>query len=258
MTRDQAKRILSLYRPWASDAEDDAFAKALAMAETDPEIKEWFARHSAMQSAIREQFVRIHVPDAFKEQIISEHRAELVLARRRKFLLPAALVAILVSMALIGNWVWKHTTTTNDLSYDAYRMRMLKTALRTYGMDLETHDPKEIRSYLEKHQARADYQLPTALASATYTGCGVLSWQGHRVSMVCFHSGRPLPPGEKTDLFLFVIADKAAEGSPNTQKPNLLHTNDTATASWNQDGLVYLLATTGDESLLKRYLNENH
>ena len=40
-------------------------------------------------------------------------------------------------------------------------------------------------------------------------GCGVLKWQDQPVAMVCFRTGKPLAPGAKSDLFLFVIDRKS-------------------------------------------------
>ena len=79
MTPQQAKEILSLYRPWAADAHDPEFAEALSLVRQDAELARWFEEHCVVQSAIHERFRQFPVPEGFKEQIISEHKARSVI-----------------------------------------------------------------------------------------------------------------------------------------------------------------------------------
>jgi hypothetical protein len=123
-------------------------------------------------------------------------------------------------------------------------------------MDLYTNSPAAIRAYLSQRQSISNYTLTTALSTATNTGCKVINWQKHQVSMVCFYTGRPLAPGtsSSSDLFLFVMERDAASNVPKSDKPQFAQVNSLMTATWTQDGLVYLLATPGDAEFLKRYL----
>src|SRR4029079_15043537 len=52
MNTQQAKEILSLYRPGTADAEDPSFAEALRLCERDPELERWFSEHCAVYSAL--------------------------------------------------------------------------------------------------------------------------------------------------------------------------------------------------------------
>lgn len=254
MTRDEARRILAEYRPWANDAEAHEFAGALAWTRQDAELGRWFALHCAAQSVIRSGFKKISPPAGLKEQIISEHKARRAAAKWRQPRAIAATVCALAALVALGVWLVRSSLGEPEASFAGYRSRMVRTALRAYGMDLETNSAPAIRAYLAQHQASSDYVLPTPLAAATNTGCGVLSWQGHRVAMVCFHSGRPLPPGDKTDLFLFVMDRKAAPDAPSAGSPQFSRVNKLATATWTQDGMIYLLAAPGDEEFLKKFL----
>src|SRR5439155_22034322 len=100
----------------------------------------------------------------------------------------------------------------------------------------------------------ASYQRPKWHALAYCDGFDVLAWQGNRVAMVCFHSGRPLAPGAKTDLFLFIIERKAVPNPPPAEPPQLAQANRISTASWTSGGLVYVLAADGDVAFLRKYL----
>lgn len=254
MTRDEAKHVLALYRPWTNDAAAPEFAVALALARTDAELGRWFAQHCAAQTAIRAGFQKIAPPPGLKEQILSEHKARVNASRQKRTALIATLAVVVLILGVTAGWWIQRRTTDSETGFAAYRSRMVRTALKSYGMDLETNSAPAIRAYLAQHQASTNYVLPKALATTTNTGCGVLSWQGHRVAMVCFHSGRPLAPGEKTDLFLFVLDRRAAPDAPKSEAPQFTQVNKLVTASWTQDGMVYVLAAPGDEEFLKKFL----
>jgi hypothetical protein len=131
---------------------------------------------------------------------------------------------------------------------------MTETALRSYSMNLTEADPVRIRNFLKEKNAPADYSLPAGLKSAAVAGCVVLSWQGSPVSMICFKSGRPLPPGDQSDLWLFVIDRRTVAHAPPLDAPVFARVNKAATASWSDANKSYLLAAVGDEAFLRKYL----
>ena len=68
MTTQEAKKILTLYRPGSVDAKDPEFSEALLLARQDAELKGWLDEHYAVQSAIRERFKGIAVPEGLTWQ----------------------------------------------------------------------------------------------------------------------------------------------------------------------------------------------
>jgi hypothetical protein len=256
MTEQEAKTILLLYRPNSADADDPEFAGALELVRQSPELRDWFEKHCAVQEAIRSRLSQISVPEGLKEQIVSEYNARRVAARLQRRVMLAA-VAVVVLMGVIGGfWVSSHLGLREDQSFAAYRSRMVRTVSRvdSYSMDLETNDLAQIRSYLTQRQALADWELSGPLEQTARTGCGVLKWQGRPVSMICFRSGNPLEPGQKSDLFLFVIDRKDLRDAPDRDTPQITTVNKMLTASWSASGKTYVLAIEGDEALLRRYL----
>jgi hypothetical protein len=138
--------------------------------------------------------------------------------------------------------------------YGAYRKRMTETALRSYYMDLMTTDPARVRNFLKERNAPADYTLPAGLKTAAVAGCVVSSWHGSPVSMICFKSGRPLPPGDRSDLWLFVTERKTVPQAPPAGAPVFARVNKATTAGWSDGNENYLLAAVGDEAFLGKYL----
>lgn len=250
MTDIEAKEILKLYRPGTADAEDPSFAEALALCERNAELKDWFARHCAVYSALRAKFKQIPIPEGLKEQIISERKAHMVPLWQKAVLASGVLAVI----ALVVWQVQMKWSPPEPHGFAAYRTYMISEASRGYAMDVYATDLQQIHKYLEQTNAIADYDLPANLQkNAKVAGCVAETWQGNRVSMICFQT-KPMPP-TKADLWLFVTADSSAPDTPTNAKPKFETVNGVITANWTEGGKTYVLGLKGgDEKTLSQYL----
>ena len=245
----EAKEILTLYRPGTEDAHDPAFAEALQLCQRDPELKHWFDEHCEVYTALRARLKGIPVPEGLKEQILAERKVHSTTFSRRSIVL-AAVTAVAVLTGLLSLLLKPR----EDTSLLAFQSQMTTTSLSVYGM-YETNDLTEIRSYFTQRGLDAGYVLPGGLEkNAKPTGCVAITWHGHRVSMICFHSGKDLPPGEKSDLFLFVTGNSSVSKGPKSDAPILAKVNRATTASWSRGGKTYLLVADGDEEFLRKHL----
>ena len=254
MNAQTAKEILRLYRPGTTDADDPEFLEALEFVQRDENLRRWFEEHRATQEIIRSRFKLIPVPEALREQIISERPKPPLGVSRREALALAVFVAttLLVCFALLWSRPSRPGQPTDDLT--AFQSRMANTVLRSYPvMDLVTNDLTQIHAYLTQQVPNGDYILPSGITKATAIGCVVTSWSGRDVSMICFKSGRPMRPGQSSDVWLFVIDRAAISNAPAAGSPLMTKVNRLATEIWTQDGKTYLLAVDGDEDLLKSY-----
>lgn len=251
MTAPQAKQILLAFRPWAKDAPDPEALEALALCRQDAELAQWFANHCAVQNAIHARFNQVPVPEGLKEQILSEYKSRVATVwwRRPASVVAAAALAILLSLGSL--WLSARQP-KEDVSFAAYLRRVVRTVVKAYGMELETNDVVQIRSYLVQHHAHADYVLPRNLDPTSSVGCGILSWQGKPVTMVCFRTGKPLAPGTKSDLFLFVINQEDLRKPPRLDRPVFTNVSSLVTASWAEGGKVYVLAAPNESDLRER------
>jgi hypothetical protein len=248
----EAKTILLLYRPGTPDAEDPQIATARGLAKMDPELARWLEAHCARQFVIGEKFRQITVPAGLKEQIISEQAAsEKARLWRPKYMLAMAAALVLLFGMLAFFWLPKRGS---DDTLAIYQNQMVGIALRGYGMELTTNDPAQIRSHLAQNQAPADFVLPAALQKVAVAGCAVESWQNAKVSMICFRTGKPLPPGEQSDLWLFVVDRTTLAVSTVGDIPQFSKVNRLITATWTKGDKIYLLGTDGDEQTIRQYL----
>jgi hypothetical protein len=253
VTTQQAKQVLLAYRPWAATTEDAEMAEALALARTDAELAQWFALHCTTQNAMREKFQSVKAPDGLRQQILSERAAQIrSQSSRRTWLTAAACAAIVIAAGVI--WKTAFEQPRQDLSFNGYRNRMARTALRAYGMDLETNNLAVIQAHLAANQAPVDYSIPESLTQTPAVGCGVLRWQNKPVTMVCYQTGKALPPGLKSDLILFVINQQDVNvATAALATTEFRKVSEWFTASWRAGDKIYLLAAL-DEGELRRRL----
>ena len=250
MNRNEAKEILMLYRPGSADAEDPEFREALLWCEQDEELGRWFDAHCGVYLAMRKKFREVSPPEGLKEQILAERKVRTAPAWRR----PSALLASVAAVAVLTGIVFLLLPSREDTSYPVYRSWMTQIARTGYGMDLATNDLNQIRTFLARNGAPADYEIPAALHNATPTGCAIETWLGAKVSMICFRSGRPLPPNQSSDLWLFVARKGSIAHSPSGATPALVSVNGALSANWASDNSVYTLVTDADADFLKKYL----
>jgi hypothetical protein len=253
MTRDEAKIILLRYRPGTTDREEPEMREALELARVDEELSRWLADHGTSQQLLRTTFKQIQAPEGLLQQIISEQAASQRASANRRRFARISLVAALVLLGIIGSTLWLGSRPQADNTMVLFEQQMAGYALRGYYMDLQTNDAEQIRAFLRKQQAPADYTISGPLQKATVIGCAVEGWHSTKVSMICFSAGKPLA-GTPGDLWLFVadqasVKDVALDSTPQFSKVNRL-----VAATWVENGKVYMLGTTADESVLRKFL----
>jgi hypothetical protein len=254
MNRMEAKQILLLYRPNTADEGDPQIAEALTLAKIDAELSHWFAEHCARQDYLREKFRQVAAPAGLREQIVSEQAANQRASLNPRRFAPIAMATAVVLMALLLGVFWLNQRAPEDDTLAIFKQQMAGYALRGYAMDLQTSDVGQIRAYLKQQHSPADYTLSGPLQQAAKTGCAVESWQAARVSMICFRTGKPLPPGTQSDLWLFVADQATVKDAPRDSMPHIAKVNRLVTATWVENGKVYLLGTTADETVLRTFL----
>jgi hypothetical protein len=154
----------------------------------------------------------------------------------------AACLAVLAGVAYF--WLGRGPETPTFGNYQ----RTMANVVSKYRMSLETDDSDRVRNFLANNQAPSDYALPKSVAQQRLLGCATLSWDGYPVSLLCFrHQGG-------ADLWLFVRRQSEMRGAPSSAEPVFSAVNQVSTASWQQGGNLYLLATRGDPALLQESL----
>ncbi len=240
MTREEAKRILWLYRE-ELDARDPAFAEALQAAEHDPVLALWLKDHLAAYSSIRAQLQAAPVPPGLTLKILATQ--PLAWWRRPAYQLAASLF-ILAALSIF--WLSRSAA---EPTLDEYRRFTARVVTGKYAMGLESADPAAVRQFLVANQAPSDFEFPKPLEKERLLGCAALSWDGHPVSLLCF---RRQPGPGAPDLWFF-ITDGGAFPQP-LAAPQSATVSQVGTIGWSRAGKTYLLAGREDAKLLQRYV----
>jgi hypothetical protein len=164
---------------------------------------------------------------------------------------------IVISLIVIGVLYLPRNSQPRPLANNLanYQKEMVKTAVNGYYMNLLANNPGEIQSYLAKHEAPANYVLPAGLRKTALVGCAIMDWKGSKTSMICFHTGNPPPQNQTSDLWLFVVDGSAVkEDSTITTTTQFAKVDGLITATWMQDGKLYMLGMQGDEQTIQKYL----
>jgi hypothetical protein len=241
----EAQTILLAWRPGHGDLRDPDVAAALELARREPALKDWLERHSDFQRVVAKSFQDIPVPAGLRARILARPNVIVPVPWWRKpgWLSAAAAVVLLLGLAVC----WVRPLSENSLP--AFRNQMVGFVLRQYTMELATNDLTQIRAYLKRRQAPADFVLPEKLGRQPLLGADVLGWRKERVSMVCLES-----PAKDT-LFLFIVDRASVDGTaPNTAE--FTQVNKLMTASWTQGGRTYVLAGSGGRESLQQYFNQ--
>ncbi|HRT58534.1 MAG TPA: hypothetical protein P5038_18050 [Candidatus Paceibacterota bacterium] len=243
MNREEVKKVLQVYRPWANDQREPEIQAALQLARRDPELRDWLDRELAFQTAVRSRLRAVEPPPDLKQRVLARGKVSSlpVWWQRPGVWAAAAAVALLLAVAAIWNRAPAPDRFTN------YQERMAGTALRQYGMDLETSDMNQLRAFVQARGGPADYAVPPGLARLQLTGGGLLRWRNNPVTMVCFDRG------DRQMLFLFVMK-RAAVKDPPPETPQVGRKVDLTTVSWSQGGNTYFLAGPAEPDFVKKYL----
>lgn len=243
MSRDQAKEILSAFRPGTEDERDPVFIEALQLAERDSELSAWLAELQGFDSAVKRQLAASPLPQGVLDQLrvgVGRRQMEVRKRRRRLMALAACLVLFLT---LAGLWI-RHRTLTETTQFATCRRDMVRVLQRFPRLDLETATLAQARQWLADTQHLQQVEFPAGLQRFPTIGCRTLMWRGRSLALVCF-----MVDGEVVHFIVFQRSS-VPDGAP-TLVPQFARVGDTTTAAWSRGELTYLVLTKASEGFLR-------
>lgn len=242
MTNEEAKFILSAYRPNGSDAGDSAFSDALRMAAEDPMLVAWFALSRAHDAAIAAKLGQISPPSGLREAILAGARvSDSRRNDRRNWVWIAGLTA---AAALAMVVVSMKTPVRPDSAGAAFAGFAIEDVLN--GKHGGKGEPTSaLVAELETAGAKMPGSDQIDFEKLRETGCRTLSFSGHDVLEVCF-----LRDGALFHLYMIRrdgdLSDSVATG------PTFVAQAAGSAVVWADREFDYAVASTaGVESLRK-------
>lgn len=241
MTNDEAKFILTAYRPGGHDASDPAFAAALAQAKNDPALGAWWAREQSHGAAVAARLKEIAPPPGLREAILAGAHASENQAPRARRSLPvwmAAAAGVMVLLSLGVLW-WGRPLAADRLADLAFEDIAHG---RHGGHGAAT---SALQAMLSNPATRLATALPIDFSTLKSTGCRTMRIAGHEVLEVCFQRG-----GAEFHLYIAQRSDFAATKSDLQFREQAMF----SLAAWADDAHRFVLVTDAGIDVVKRLL----
>jgi hypothetical protein len=250
MTNRDASFLLGACRPNGSDSTDPEFSNALAQAARDPILKGWFEDQRRFDSAIAARLQSAPVPADLRSRILTGGRLsgaappEPWFSTRRLW----AIAAMLTLFAGLGLW---YSIEARHPSYQWQDQALAVLSRLVSGQ--ETFDARspsvaDLQQWLRANGSPSAATLPASLQHLASVGCKTVWWNGHPISIICFHG----PGGEMVHL---AMVDRSALDNPPPDGHPVYGSRDGwRTASWSQGDMAMMLVTRAQESQLRSLL----
>jgi anti-sigma factor RsiW len=247
MTREEARKILAMYRPGGHDADDPFFSEAKRVAADDPELAAWFEEEQNFDRAFAARIREASAPVGLERRILAAASNP----PQRRFLLRNLGLAAAAILLLAGVFALWQTRAQRDAALDEYRGEMVSIVKVPPSLELEADELSQIQEWLARSGAPAKIAVPPNVAGLQPAGCRVLSFRGHKVTLICFKrdGGRM--------AHLLVIDRAKLPGLPDMSDAIIEPEGEWMTAAWSDGSHSYLLAAQGDRDLLKRFLERS-
>lgn len=248
MTNEEAKFILSAYRPNGRDASDPSMAEALEQAARDPELAAWFREERLLDEIISAKLADVSVPPDLKPMILAGHRVMGTSAGPSRFLRGLRWAALFLICA--GALIWLNLGDKGpNAPLARFRSDMTAHLASKMGrLDFRANSLSEVRQWLSQEHAIAELDVPQLLAAKGTMGCQILEWNGAKVTLVCFDMGN------REMAHLLVVDREAFSSLPDSTEPMVSQSGGWTTASWVKRDRVYLLAGRGERPDLGNFL----
>jgi hypothetical protein len=244
MTSDEAKFILSAFRPNGSDAGNDAFCDALRLAGNDPMLGKWFAQSRAHDAAISGKLGQIAPPAGLREAILAGVR---VSGSQRSSGLSWGWIGGLAAAAAVAIGVFSLRAPARP---DSGTTELAGFAIN--DMVTERHggrgEPAQaLVSELEANGARMPGADQIDFEKLRDTGCRTLNFAGHDVIEVCF--------AREGAMFHFYVTRRDGPlGDSVAKGPSFIAEAAGAAAVWSDRSFDYAVASTAGIEAIRKLL----
>jgi hypothetical protein len=241
--KQEAQKVLQALRPSDLDTTEPAFAEALDLLESDPELQAWWEAQQAFDRAVVAKLKEVPIPDDLRAAILASRKIE-PFRPPPQFSFWLAAAAVLAIFCALGTS--QYVQNFGPLPRSEYTASVLPfLGNNAPSLAMTSADRDKIDAWLHENNAPTA-NLPPKMAGIPTVGCQKFSVHGHAVSLVCF----VMANGAIVHLF---TVDKQALTDPPTT-PEMDHIEGWCIASWSDARMSYILATEADPDVFKQLL----
>ncbi|MBL9202960.1 MAG: hypothetical protein JNL39_20785 [Opitutaceae bacterium] len=242
MNNEEAKFILSAYRPDGRDASDPRFAEALAQAARDPELRRWLEGQRAFDRAVAARIADLAPPAGLREAILAGARASQ--PRRAWWAQPGwiAAAAAVVLLAAAG-LRWAVPAEESLAGFAAF-------AAADSSDEHDRHDGfpaglGEVQARLASQTAPFGQTMPVSLEDLRRSRCRTLRVAGRDVFELCFN---------RDGTWYHLYVGERGKIPPGAGGPALASKDGYSAAAWTDARHVYALVAHAEPAALRRLI----
>jgi hypothetical protein len=242
MTNEEAKFILSAFRPNGMDTDNPRFGDALRMAGTDPILGQWLERSRAYDSAVAGKLKQVAPPPSLREAILAGAR---VSAGPRGGMRRLTWIAGLAAAAALAVTLltMKEPTRPGSL-VPAFASFAIADALRD-GHVGHGEPSEALITGLQASGAPMPGAEQIDFDRLKDTGCRTLSFAGRDVIEVCFAR-------DGTLFHLYIARIDPSRADLSTKGPVFIEQAGGAAAVWSDHNLGFALASKAGVEAIRR------
>ncbi len=269
MNNDEAKKILSAYRPEGADAGDPFFEEALEQARNNPELARWLESQQAFDQGFHLELSKIPPPTDLKDKILAQKKTIQLRAQDirpmpdrtypRKLLntnLWAIAAALILAIAIAGTFLPAKFSRTSPSSaaglshseFISLAHDLVEGHKDEYKFKLGKHSENrdDLRAWLARQNSPDQFAIRGKLTEQQSLGCQVFDFGQTRVSLVCFLL-------ENQDVVhLFVVGRDKIVGLYD--ETTMIEKSGVSGFTWADDKHVYFLVGRGIDGQTLRKL----
>jgi hypothetical protein len=254
MTNDEAKFMLQGYRPNGQDADNEAFAPALAQATRDPMLKEWFEREQAFDAVIAGKLKEVSAPAGLRDSILAGTKlsSQPETTKRSWWRQPwgMALAAAAAVAFLFSFWSPSERQSIVAVpGIDAIvRIAQMDAAGKHPDPGMKADGLGVAGAWLENPTSRLGSEtMPADFAALRDEGCRTIDIAGREVLEICFRR-------ETGWYHVYLTPREGFDNGSLHSDPMFQEQGQFAAASWADDKFVYVLAGTAGIDALRGLL----
>lgn len=255
MTNEEAKFMLQGYRPNGADADNEAFADALAQASRDPALAAWFEREQEFDATIAAKLSIIAAPAGLRESILAGTKlssASSESATRRAWWLRPWIIGLAAAAAVALVFTVNLSEPERKIAALPGFDPVLKVALADYG---GAHDKgphaEALGSFgawlMDDNNSLGNGVMPVNLDQLREFGCRKVNVAGHEVFEICFQR-------ESGWYHVFIAPRDSFDAEAIYTKPMFHESGEFIAASWADDKFAYLVSGTTELATLRGLL----
>lgn len=237
MTKEEAKFILAALHNNEKERFDPGVTEALRMAETDPDLADWFADMLEFDDFISGELDEHLVPPELEGDI----RAALNMSTRspsntRRWIAGGIAAAAALIVAFLG-LQWFDQNDSPEPTLASFKQNMATTLGSLKGVDFVSSDPVSVVNFVRSCGSAFEGTIPATLEGGKLVGCKILDWNGHEVVLVCFaREGDEIPC-----LHLFTIDASAIPGLDDGEKTEVSRDDTWVAKAWRSGEQLHML-----------------